>query len=146
MGPFYTQKRGSLSAECRKCICARQKSRYANDPEFRATVIARGKAWYQANPEYARNLIRDSRRRKYGISNEVFDQMFENQEGLCAICSRLMSKTAIKGEVFRVACVDHDHETGKVRGLLCNLCNSGIGKLKDSARLLRNAVQYLEGV
>lgn len=70
--------------------------------------------------------------RSYGITMEVYQQMYNNQGGACAICG---SET----DLF----VDHNHETGEVRGLLCNSCNTGVGLLKDSPSNLSNAIKYL---
>lgn len=71
-------------------------------------------------------------RHRYGIDQAVFDALVELQEGCCAICGR-----------ERPLCVDHDHETGRVRGLLCRICNSAIGKLDDDPALLVKAAAYL---
>lgn len=80
----------------------------------------------------------DSLTRKYGISLEEYDALYERQEGGCAICGLpQMSKRNTR------LCVDHDHETGEVRGLLCDGCNRGIGLLKDDYRLLERAAGYL---
>lgn len=64
--------------------------------------------------------------------------MFAEQNGCCAICGDHQSNQA------RSMAVDHCHETGRVRGLLCMKCNTGIGKLGDSPELLRKAIAYLE--
>lgn len=77
---------------------------------------------------------------KYGITKDQYNVMWENQEGCCAICDLHQS------ESDRVLVVDHCHTTGEIRGLLCHICNSGIGKLKDSPMLLRKAADYLESV
>ena len=69
-------------------------------------------------------------------------EMLEKQGGVCAICGGSEPKDAGTGHRRRFA-VDHCHETGRVRGLLCVNCNSGIGKLKDSPDLLRRALDYL---
>jgi hypothetical protein len=61
--------------------------------------------------------------------------MFAQQDGKCAIC-KLISKQKL--------CVDHDHSTGKVRGLLCKKCNWGIGLFGDKPNFLRTAADYLE--
>ena len=75
--------------------------------------------------------------RLYGISTDEYDAMLAEQGGLCAICRG--PQTSISPNL----CVDHCHDTGKVRGLLCNGCNGGLGLLKDSPELLRNAIDYL---
>lgn len=86
--------------------------------------------------------------RKYGISLAEYNHMFEEREGLCDLCGN--SETARTGRYVQEApnwlAVDHDHETGKVRGLLCRDCNVALGLLKDDSYLLRKAADYLDGV
>lgn len=74
---------------------------------------------------------------KYGISEQEYDKLLTKQNGVCAICERKCTKQ-------KNLCVDHDHETGKVRGLLCDNCNVGLGRFKDSLKLLLKAAEYLE--
>lgn len=85
---------------------------------------------------------------RYGLTVEQFDEMVAAQGGVCAICGQ--APVAVKGiaPALRpardpVLHIDHDHETGRVRGLLCTRCNSGIGFFGDNAKLLRVAVKYL---
>lgn len=78
----------------------------------------------------------DSRlRRKYGISQEQYAEFLCAQDNKCGIC---MSEF---GDSYRY--VDHDHTTGKVRGLLCMNCNTGLGHFKDNVVLLQSAERYL---
>jgi hypothetical protein len=77
-------------------------------------------------------------RRRFGMTIEEYDAMLIAQDGGCAICG----KTNPNGK--RLA-VDHDHTTGKVRGLLCHNCNVGIGSLFDDAALMRKAADYVGG-
>jgi hypothetical protein len=87
-------------------------------------------------------------RRKYrlkayfGITLDEFDAMVAAQGGVCAICSQ-PERALILGEPKRL-CIDHDHETGRVRGLLCNACNIGLGRFRDNLDNLRAAADYLE--
>lgn len=76
---------------------------------------------------------------KYGITEQDYDDMFKSQEGKCAIC-----KTENQTGKWQRFGVDHCHKTGKVRALLCNECNRGIGLLKDDPEILKSAVAYLE--
>lgn len=76
---------------------------------------------------------------KYNITLEDYNTILALQDGKCAICGTTKS-TGIS-ERFHV---DHCHTTGKVRGLLCHDCNTGIGKLKDDIKLLTKALEYLE--
>ena len=98
-----------------------------------AGVIQR-REWLRAQPKEKR---RDYDLKKtYGISQKDYEEMEWRQERCCAICGALKEKNALV--------VDHDHKTGKVRGLLCYACNSGIGTLQDSPDTLRKAIEYLE--
>lgn len=74
----------------------------------------------------------------FGITLEEYNEMLESQNGLCAICQRHHT------EFKRNLAVDHDHHTGKIRGLLCGSCNSGLGKLQDDMDVLECAIVYLE--
>lgn len=73
-------------------------------------------------------------KRKYGLSKEEYYLLKEKQDNMCAICKISNRRLA----------VDHCHITGKIRGLLCLNCNTGIGQLKDSVELLESAINYLK--
>jgi hypothetical protein len=73
-------------------------------------------------------------RRRYNLTPEEWDALFKKQRGKCAICRR---------PPLRRLHVDHCHKTGKVRGLLCWACNSGVGKLKDCPATMLRAAKYI---
>jgi len=77
-------------------------------------------------------------RRQYGISMEQFDALLEFQGGKCALCSKPID------ELRRRMNIDHDHKNGKVRGILCSGCNTGLGQLGDNVEGLKKALYYLE--
>ena len=81
---------------------------------------------------------------QYGLTLEDYVRLDEKQGGRCASCREFETAKGNTGRV-RLLAVDHDHETGEVRGLLCSLCNTGVGSLGDDPVLLRKAVDYLEG-
>jgi hypothetical protein len=84
-------------------------------------------------------------RNTYGLTHEELRQLYENQEGLCAICSKqICFECPALHKCPKRMHIDHDHKTDDVRGLLCSRCNQGIGYLKDSSIILRNAAGYLE--
>ena len=90
-------------------------------------------AKYRAANRKAVNL--SNRVRRYSVSIEYFHELYDSQYGRCAICG---------DEIDLEDCrIDHDHESGEVRGLLCTSCNTGIGLLKESPDILQSAIEYL---
>ncbi len=88
--------------------------------------------WREGNRDFAR---KSRYRLKYGIVLDDYERMFEKQQGLCKICHN-PPKT-------RTLAVDHDHQTGRVRGLLCNPCNLLLGCVQDQVERLQAAIRYL---
>lgn len=76
---------------------------------------------------------------KYGLTPETYQEILDSQNGGCAICR---ATTPGRSTSIRLA-VDHDHDTGLVRGLLCDSCNVGLGRFKDDPMLLQSATLYL---
>lgn len=82
----------------------------------------------------------------YGVSIDAYQEMLVAQHGVCAICEKpetAKSSWSKHGEA-RWLCVDHDHATGAIRGLLCNACNHALGHMHDDPSLLRRAADYLD--
>ena len=89
-------------------------------------------------------ILQRNRRLKlvYGISHVTYTKILNQQNNKCAICLR-EETFKLKGNTIKLA-VDHCHDTGKIRGLLCLFCNRGIGLLKEDVSILNNAIKYLE--
>jgi hypothetical protein len=87
--------------------------------------------WSKINPH---SKMKNYLVRAYGITWEQKNGMIAERQGRCDVCKTVPKKTLH---------VDHCHKTGKVRGLLCNSCNNGLGRLKDSVDILISAAQYL---
>jgi len=85
----------------------------------------------------------DAQARRRGCSAEEYQALLNKQNGLCAICGAPAGHRSCRGRTCRLA-IDHDHGTGAVRGLLCNNCNRGLGRFKDSVALLESAARYLQ--
>jgi hypothetical protein len=78
--------------------------------------------------------------KKFGLSRQQYVQLLAEQDGCCKICGSQEPATKGKTEF----CVDHDHKTGCIRGLLCTSCNRGLGFFRDDVELLQKAIAYLK--
>jgi hypothetical protein len=146
---FYRAKgtRDGYRGECKACFRARAKARY---PLVRAANIARARKWreenlerFQENQRRMRNTPEGKLRqraghlkRKFGMTIEQYDAMLEAQGGGCFICGRPPREDISLH-------VDHDHSTGKVRGILCFCCNNALADFQEDLELLRKAMAYL---
>lgn len=100
---------------------------------------AGGQYYYSQHKDEIKKELRNTRLQQlYGISLVQYEEIFSRQLGVCAICQK---EEVTKGKLLNV---DHDHETGKIRQLLCTRCNCGLGSFLDDPRLLREAAEYLE--
>src|SRR3990167_5769676 len=143
---IYTSKPGK-----RQCASCKQASSQRYLESNREKLLANGKKWHLANRSHAlkkgrdwksrnkeRNYLNNRQshlKRAFGISLADQQDLAVLQRGLCPICETSLGSRPL---------VDHDHLTGKVRGLLCRKCNTGPGQFKDTATIVRRALQYLE--
>ena len=105
--------------------------------------IAR-KKWQDNNPEKAARSGRERRlRHRYGVDLVWYEDKLKEQGGKCDICGVSQNKTSGDTKDNLNFAVDHNHDTGKVRGLLCNQCNRAMGMLGDDVSTLTKAIQYL---
>lgn len=108
-----------------------------NDEAYRANQREKASAWYHKNKDYVRARNRELMLlRTYGITAADYESLRQKQGGVCAICRKHPD------EGVNLA-VDHCHESGLVRGLLCDGCNFAIGRLGDNAAGVRRAFGYL---
>lgn len=121
---------------------AEYKKRWAKkNPEKRETYSARQRARYKADPEKYRAYFRNHRiKKQYDLTEAQYAALVVAQAGKCGICGKEPS-----GEWHgdRMLNVDHDHETGAVRGLLCNRCNRALGLIGDTVESAQQVVEYL---
>jgi len=97
------------------------------------------KAWREANPEKVVKNRRTGLLRKYGLTEDDYSLMLASQNYACAIC-----KSTDPNDRWNRFHVDHCHKSGKVRGLLCTQCNTGLGKFYDNIDSLSEAIRYLK--
>ncbi len=128
-------KSNGLRSECR--ICNRElgkKHYYAH----RLKRIAKTRRWLAKNPERAKQISFKSRCKKFGLTPEEYNRLCAAQNGVCAICHQ--KELSVVGK--RLA-IDHNHITGKIRGLLCQRCNHFIGLAAEDITRLTEAIAYL---
>jgi hypothetical protein len=129
---FYSDKstKDGLRNICADCDCKKGTNWHRNN-KVRANATHR--IWYKNNP----SKIRASVLRRYGMTKEDYDRLLNIQNNKCAICE--IDRSDLKKEF----CIDHDHSSGQVRGLLCSGCNKGIGLLRDDSKICLKASEYL---
>ena len=139
---------GTIQKRCTKC------SEYKDFNKFdkrkaskdgltsQCTVCLRVKAMKvrKDNPESTRA---NNLKNRFDMTIEQYNIIFLKQKGKCRICNNAETMVDQKGTIKWLSC-DHNHNTGKVRGLLCNACNTGIGKMGDSIKVLESAIKYLK--
>lgn len=133
-----------LRSECKACNLAARRAKYAENPR---PYIDRVLKWQRENREQYLQRLREYNgtpakkisnrkshlKRKYGLTLEAFDAMLASQGGGCGICGNPDADN-----------VDHDHRTGRVRGILCFNCNVAIGHVGEDAERARSVADYLE--
>ena len=120
---------------CRDCVLTARKIDYHKRKEHMTEAARRHR---KKHPE----KIRDTKlRQAYGVGSDYYNERLAEQGGVCAGC-RQNVKTIWKGRVVAMA-IDHDHKTGKNRGVLCLNCNRALGSLRDNINILQNLIDYL---
>lgn len=118
---FRVRSGNKTRSECRECENAKERGRHRY--------------------KYDRDKDRSYKlRRLYGVDTDDVQRFLIEQNGKCPICNGILDPDGIRASR---PYVDHCHETGKVRGLLCHHCNTGLGYFKDSRERLEAAVAYL---
>jgi hypothetical protein len=149
LNEFYAMRgmRDGHRNDCIECNKAAKRERHARNPE---PYRERARQWADDNPERRAAYQAEYRQRPevkrrardayflrtYGLSADEVDEMLDAQNGGCAICGARPERLASMH-------IDHDHEHGHLRGLLCVSCNQGLGQFRDDAALLLRAIVYL---
>ena len=128
---------GKHRNKCKPCRANEERRRVGRDPEKRKASV---NAWRKANPEKERARQKKQRlKTRYGLSEADHAAMLAAQDGKCAICD-----SNDGGGRWGRLVVDHEHETGRVRKLLCHGCNTVLGLMGEDPVRLRRAAEYLE--
>jgi len=118
-----------------KGICGDTECRYQHRLKINRELKARNKR----KPKHHNHHIK-----QYGLTLEQYEGMLEFQDHKCKICGGEES-TVDKTGITRRLSIDHDHDTGQIRGLLCSRCNTALGSFRDNVESLKRAILYLEG-
>lgn len=115
--------------------------RGTSDSELRKEYMRNySKRMREENPDY---FFNQNLKKNYGINADTYYRMLDEQNGVCKICKKPEKRRDKSGNLMRLH-VDHCHKTHKVRGLLCQSCNIGLGKFEDNVDYLKTAIAYLE--
>jgi hypothetical protein len=133
---FDSYKNGlfGLRSNCKSCMNARSRVQYHKTKDLTARAKKR-QEWRDRTTSYERRLegFRAGIKTRYGLTLEDWEFILRDQTGRCEICSEPMVRPHI----------DHCHETGSVRGMLCDHCNRGLGGFRDNPEYLASAVEFL---
>jgi hypothetical protein len=123
-------KKSHWQSHCKECMCL-------PNPE----ASKRGYLRERGKPDFQKKRRAYTLNYYYGITTEFYNDMFSKQNGKCAICgSEKVCHTSTRQTNLYV---DHNHKTGKIRGLLCYRCNQLLGRVEDNTELLEKAIQYI---
>lgn len=143
LAEFY-KNRENLRPDCKSCGYKTNKV-YRSTEQGRINKILATRRWkktekgkqaalrYVNSTKGRASTLKKRIKYAYGLSIEAHAQLMEKAKNSCEICH---SSAKI--------CIDHDHKTGKIRGILCDLCNKGLGLFSDNAQFLSRAIRYLE--
>jgi len=133
MSKYYKELRKKNPDKIHKMKNALQKKWRAKN---RTKIRGYEEAYAKKHPEKVRSKRIRQTLARYGLTLEQYDAILQSQGGVCAVCK--MDRGT------RRMAVDHDHKTNKVRGLLCQFCNTALGKFLDNVEILKRAILYLE--
>jgi len=143
LSDYYKRDNGrTVQSQCKECQKAFKKEA-RKSPKHIEYIREYNKQWRLQNPEKIKAWNKKNSRNAmlkslYGLSELDYNILFNKQKGKCAICDKHQS------EFKKPLCVDHNHETSKIRGLLCHNCNVSLGLLKDNIDVLEKAIEYLK--
>lgn len=131
---FHLKGGGKRRNDCSECVRSYGKLYRLRNREL---IRKKKREYHKNNPHIKR---RSYLKLEYGISMGDYEELLKKQGYKCKICKSNTPRCTQHKHLY----VDHDHSTGKIRGLLCNRCNMGIGHLEDNVEFFKEAIKYLE--
>jgi hypothetical protein len=149
---FYGAGNGHLRGDCKACFMEARAARMT--PERRRKRAERSRQWALDHPEEIRKHAWRSRRKhrgerraghlweRYRLTPKAYDEMLAAQGGVCRVCKQLEATTDYRTGEPRHLAVDHCHETGRIRALLCQRCNTTLGRFREEPALLTALAEH----
>ena len=137
----FSLNRGEKDGHRTMCKTCSSERRRKPDKESRERIKQSSLNYFRKHPEKYRNFKLITR---HGITQDDYMELFNRQKGVCLICGNKETMINKKTNAIKFLVVDHDHKTGKTRGLLCNACNVGLSRFRDNPEYLREAARYIE--
>jgi hypothetical protein len=143
-------KSDGLRSSCKWCQKQQEQQKRKKNKEYQQKYYKKNK--HKKNRQvkeyrrkhqtwYAREQLKKTAK-KYGLTLEEYDQILEDQNGVCAICGKPETELNRYGSINRLS-IDHDHDTDKIRGLLCRRCNRVLGSIETNIELIPQMIAYL---
>ena len=138
---------GSAYRQCPKC-CREYARKWALEHPEQSKESKR--KWKSKNPDHDKERYRKNPEgfreksfiRTYNITIKDYNLLLQQQNMVCAICKKPEIRKHKNGKKYNMA-IDHDHNTGKIRGLLCNKCNTSLGLLDENIQNMKNMIKYI---
>lgn len=124
------KSKGSLQSACKKCCTKQRYEHYQKNIEHERKTH---KTWNENNKDHVKIYARKKSFKKYGLTEVEYNNILNLQNNKCAICGEVFTKTPN---------IDHNHDTGQVRGLLCGCCNTAFGQLKENVQTMQKMIDY----
>lgn len=141
---FHKSKKDILNRKpaCKECIKIDSKEYYLNNIR---KIKQRVSHYNKKYPEKHKILRTNNHlQKRYGLNLKEYKILLKYQNSVCAICKQKETRKDSHSNNVTKLSIDHCHKSGKVRGILCNKCNNGLGRFKDDIKLLKSAIDYLK--
>ena len=142
---FYQSKatKTGIYPNCKDCSKESKKRSREKSIDLKQKTKQYKQNYRKKHPERNNGYYRRRNLSKYNLSLLEYENILNSQNGACAICLKNEIINDNFNKMAKLLSIDHDHNTGKVRGLLCNKCNTGLGLFEDSIESLVKAIEYL---
>ena len=146
LSEFHKSITGKLGVYhyCKECCAIKNKINYIKNKKRINDNNKKRHTKHKNDLKYKESRLNTRFKNLYGITLDQYNQMYKEQNGLCAICGKPELVIHPQSKKVRALGIDHNHQTGKVRGLLCGVHNQMIGLAKENIQIFEKAINYLK--